>query len=49
MKNKMINMNKFFKYIIIVIIMIMIIVGCIYVGNVECNDVVFLGMFMEKY
>lgn len=49
MKNKMTNMNKLSKHIIIAIITITTIAGCIYAGNVERNDAVLSGMSMEKY
>ena len=49
MKNKMTNMNKLSKHIIIAIITITTIDGCIYAGNVERNDAVLSGMSMEKY
>ena len=49
MKNKMTNMNKLSKHIIIAIITITTIAGGIYAGNVERNDAVLSGMSMEKY
>ena len=44
MKNKMTNMNKLSKHIIIAIITITTIAGCIYAGNVERNDAVLSGI-----
>ena len=49
MKNKMTNMNKLSKHIIIAIITITTIAGCIYAVNVALNDPVLSGCSMDKY